>query len=132
VTSFIVALIAALLALGGVIWSGITHRRNLHYGLVVAMLVALTLSIWRARVWGHGLVFEGAAGTWQTVHRVAVVLTFALLPLVGWTGLRLARARGTAAADARPAHRRRAIQFVTALVAAALLGTVMTILARRV
>ena len=131
-TSFIVALVAALLALGGVIWSGITHRRSLHYALVVTMLVALLASIWRARVWGHDLVFEGAAGTWQTVHRVAVVLTFALLPLVGWTGLRLARARGAAAADARPAHRRRAIQFVLALVAAALLGTVMTVLARRV
>ena len=130
-TSFIVALVAALAALGGVIWSGLTHRRPLHYALVVVTLAALALSIWRARIWGRGLVFEGAAGTWQSVHRVAVVVTFATLPLVAWTGLRLARARGAAAADARPAHRRRAIQFVLALVAAALLGTVMTVLARR-
>ena len=131
-TSFIVALVAALLALGGVIWSGITHRRSLHYVLVVAVLVALTVSIWRARVWGHGLVFEGAAGTWQTVHRVAVVLTFALLPLVGWTGLRLARAKGAGAGAARAAHHKRAVQFVVALLVAAALGTVMTVLARRV
>ena len=131
-TGFVVALVATLLALGGVIWSGITHRRQAHYGLIVTMLVALVVTIWRARVWGQGLVFDGPAATWQLVHRIAVVLTFALLLLVGWTGLRLARARGAEAGAARAAHHKRAVQFVVALLVAAALGTVMTVLARRV
>jgi len=131
VTAFVVALVATLAALGGVIWSGITHRRQLHYALVVAMLAALGLSIWRARVWGHGLIFDGTSGHVQLVHRVAVVVTFALLPLVGWTGLRLAKARPAETATARAAHHQRAVQFVVALLAAAALGTAMTLLARR-
>ena len=130
-TAFVVALVATLAALGGVIWSGITHRRQLHYALVVAMLAALGVSIWRARVWGHGLIFDGASGKVQLVHRVAVVITFALLPVVGWTGLRLAKARPAEAAAARAVHHKRAVQFVVALVVAAALGTVMTLLARR-
>ena len=133
-TGFVVALVATLAALGGVIWSGVTRRRGLHYALVAAMLAALAVTIWRARVWGTGLVFEGASGSVQLVHRAAVVVTFALLPLVAWTGLRLARTTAAASAPgstARAAHRRRAVQFVVALLAAAALGTLMTVLARR-
>ncbi|HZL99433.1 MAG TPA: hypothetical protein VFD43_04190 [Planctomycetota bacterium] len=134
-TGFLVALVATLAALGGTLWAGLTRRRGLHYALVAAMLVSLGVTIWRARIWGAGLVFDGAAGSVQLVHRAAVVVTFALLPLVAWTGLRLARTPGLGSAPgspARAAHRRRAVQFVLALVAAAVLGTVMSVLARRV
>lgn len=130
--AFLVALAATLAALGGAIWAGVTHRRSAHYALVTAMFLLLGLAIWRARVWGSGLVFDGAAGTVQIVHRVAVVATFAIVPALVWTGVRLARERGEAAVGARrQGHRRAAVWFVVALVAAAALGTVMTVLARR-
>jgi hypothetical protein len=131
VIPFLVALAATLAALGGAIWAGVTHRRPAHYALVVAMFALLGVTIWRARVWGSGLIFDGAAGTVQAVHRAAVVATFAIVPLLAWTGVRLARARGAEAGARRPGHRRAAVGFVIALVAAAALGTLMTVLARR-
>lgn len=128
---FLVALVATLAALGGAIWAGVTHRRPAHYALVTAMFASLGVTIWRARVWGSGLIFEGAAYSVQMAHRVAVVATFALVPLLVWTGVRLARAPGDDAVAARARHGRQATWFVVALVAAAALGTVMTMLARR-
>jgi hypothetical protein len=131
VIAFLVALVATLAALGGAIWAGVTRRRSAHYALVTAMFVLLGLTIWRARVWGSGLIFDGASGSVQIVHRAAVVATFAIVPLLVWTGVRLARARGEAAVAPRAGHRRAAVWFIVALVAAAALGTLMTVLARR-
>lgn len=127
---FVVALAATLICLGGAIWAGLARRRKAHYALVVAMFATLLVTIYEARVWGSGLIFDGASGQVQVVHRAAVVITFALVPVLGWTGVRLARGPGETP-DARRKHRRAAVWFVVALVAAAVFGTLMTLLARR-
>jgi len=129
--AFLVALVATLASLGGALWAGITHRRQAHYALVTSTFALLGLTIWLARRWGTGLVFDGAAAKVQLVHRAAVVATFAIVPFLVWTGVRLARASGAAAEAARVRHGRQARWFIVALSAAAVLGTAMTLLARR-
>ena len=132
----LVSLVATVTALGVVVWSGITRRRTLHYTAVVAMLVLLGIAIWFAEQFGSKLEFTGTAGTVHTIHMGSVVLTFLALPLVAWTGLRLARAiKGSSAATGaeavkeRAGHRHSASVFVTLVVVTSILGALMTLLA---
>jgi hypothetical protein len=128
-TSMVVALAATVLALGGVVWSGIARRRSLHYQLIVVFLAALGVAIWRARVVGSGLRFEGVALLLHRVHMASVVLTFLVLPFLVVSGVRLARAVGPAAADRRPKHKTQAMRFVVLVLVTAVLGTLMTVFA---
>ncbi len=126
--TFLLALVATLALLGGVIASGVRRRRREHYALVVAFFVSLGVTIWRAEVMGAsggGLHFEAAA-TAQLLHRIAVGLTFALVPPLVVTGVRLARAEPEGDAGRRRSHRGMAVAFVTGVVVSALLGAVMT------
>jgi len=128
-TWMVVALAATVAALGAVVWSGITRRRSLHYKLIVVFAIALGVAIWRARVVGMGLRFEGVAGVLHRVHLSAVALTFIVLPFLVVSGVRLARAVGPAAATARLAHKKHAVRFVLLVVVTAVLGTLMTVFA---
>ena len=138
-SALLASLAATIAALAIVVWSGITRRRTVHYAAVVGMLGLLGVAIHFAERFGSQLEFTGAAGTVHSVHMVAVVLTFLALPLVAWTGLRLARAGRTGADRRAPAgpddpgqragHRRSAALFVTLVVITSSLGTVMTVLA---
>jgi len=126
--AFLLALLATLALLGGVITSGLRRRRRAHYVLVVAFFASLGVTIWRAEILGAsggGLNFEAAA-TAQLIHRVAVALTFALVPPLVGTGVRLARAAPEREAGRRKAHRAMAFAFVAGMVVSALMGTVMT------
>jgi hypothetical protein len=139
-----VALVATVGALGGVVWSGVTHRRAAHYRFVGLFVALLAVAIWRAEAFGRGLVFEGAAAVVRRVHMGAVAATFLALPFVAWTGIRLARGtpplhRGNSradgspvgAGDARRAHHRSAEIFVALVLITSALGTAMTLLATR-
>jgi hypothetical protein len=146
----ILGLAATLAALGGVIWSGITHRRAVHYRFITLFAVCLAFAIWRAEAYGRGLVFEGASATVRTVHMGAVAATFASLAFVLWTGVRLARGTrpaegahaaagpsaagttaGAAPASPRRAHHRASEIFVGLVLITSALGTAMTVLASR-
>lgn len=126
--SFCVALAAFVLALGVVIWSGTTRRRSAHYASVLAMLGILGWAIREAEIMGRGLVFDGLAGTIHKVHFVAVCLTFLLVPLLAWSGVRLARQESP---ERRLGHRKLASLFVVAVLVTTALGTAMTVLAHR-
>lgn len=126
--AFLAALLATLALLGGVIATGLRRRRRAHYVLVAAFFVTLGVTIWRAEVLGAaggGLRFEAAA-TAQLLHRIAVALTFALVPPLVGTGVRLARATPERDAGRRRAHRGVAIAFVAGVALSAVLGAVMT------
>ncbi len=125
------AVLGVVGALGGLIWSGITHRRSIHYACVVALLAFLALAIWRAEELGRGLLFEGTALTVHRIHFGAVIGTFLSLALVGVTGVRLARSRAADARDPRHAHKRQAEIFVLLVLITSALGTAMTWLATR-
>lgn len=127
--SLIVTLAATIAALGAVVWSGATHRRSLHYQLIVLMLVLLGLAIWRAEAYGATLVFEGLAATFKTIHFVFVALTFLCFPLLFVTGLRLARASTETDPPLRATHKQLATIFVLLILITAALGTTMTVLA---
>jgi len=132
VIALVVAVLAAVAALGGVIWSGATRRRHLHYTLVAAFFLALAAAVWRAELVGKGLVFEGAAASVHDVHDVVVSLTlFVALALLG-TGWRLARSPAALEPTRRRLHRGLASFFVVLVLASAALGTTMTMLARPV
>ncbi len=126
--AFLLALLATLALLGGVIATGVRRRRRAHYGLVVAFFASLGVTVWRAEVLGAsggGLNFE-AATTAQLLHRVAVGLTFTLVPPLVGTGVRLARASKDREPGRRRTHRGMAVAFVAGVVVSALLGAVMT------
>jgi hypothetical protein len=126
--AFLLALLATLALLGGVVASGVRHRRRAHYVLVVAFFASLGVTVWRAEVLGAaggGLHFEAAA-TAQLLHRIAVGLTFALVPPLVGTGVRLARATPDREPARRRTHRATAMAFVAGVVASAALGAVMT------
>lgn len=125
-TPFLVALAATVVALVVVVWSGAVHKRSLHYGAVVAMLGLLTWAIREAEIMGRGLVYEGTAGTFRTVHFVAVCATFLLLPVLVVSGVRLTRQEAPAR---RQLHKKLAMAFVVAVLVTTALGTTMTLLA---
>jgi hypothetical protein len=130
----VVALAVTVACLGGVVWSGITHRRDVHYRFIVAFLASLGVAIWRAEAYGEGLVFEGTSLTLHRIHMGAVAATALVLPAVVWTGVRLARPGGARAAgrgEPRPAHRRASTLFVLLILLTSALGTAMTLLATR-
>ncbi len=128
--SLVIALLGAVAALAGVVWSGATRRRHLHYALVVAFFLTLGVAVWRAALVGEGLVFEGAAATVHAVHDVVVsVAGVVAIALLG-TGWRLARAPAALEPGRRRLHRGLAGLFVLLVLAASALGTSMTVLAR--
>ena len=124
--SFLVALALTVVALAGVLWSGITHRRHAHYALIVAMFVALGWAIYEAERIGAHLVFDGTAGVFHKIHFVAVAIDTLLVPLLIVTGVRLARG---GAAEARASHGKLAKVFVVMVLVTCALGTAMTLLA---
>lgn len=124
--SFLVALALTVVALAGVLWSGITHRRHAHYTLIAAMFVALGWAIYEAERIGAQLVFDGAAGVFHKIHFVAVAIDTLLVPLLIVTGVRLARGGG---AEARASHGKLAKLFVAMVLVTCALGTAMTLLA---
>jgi hypothetical protein len=126
---FLVALGLTVLSLAGVIWSGVTARRSLHYGLVLATLGLLLWAIREARIMGKGLVYEGAAAVFQTIHFSAVAVTFLTLPVLVVTGVRLARKETV---RHRKAHRLLAWVFVGSVLVTTALGVAMTLLATQV
>ena len=128
-TSLVVALSATVLALGLVVWSGYRRRRRLHYASIVALLVLLATAIGLAERYGTQLVFQGTAATVRSIHFVAVTITFALLPLVVFTGVRLARAPTGTDSDRRATHSKVAALFVVCVVVTFGLGLTMTLLA---
>jgi hypothetical protein len=126
--AFLAALLATLALLGGVIATGLRRRRRAHYALVAAFFASLGITIWRAEVMGAaggGLRFEAAA-TAQLLHRIAVSLTFALVPPLLGTGVRLARAAPERETARRRTHRGMAFAFVAGVALSAILGAVMT------
>lgn len=126
--SFGLALLATLALLAAAIVSGVRRRRHEHYAYVTGFFAGLGVAIWRARVMGAaggGLHFEAAART-QFVHRIAVALTFAVVPFVVVSGVRLARAAASDEPLRRKSHRGAATAFVLGIVLSAVLGTVMT------
>ena len=128
-TSMVVWLVATVIALAAVVWSGAARRRALHYKLIVTMVACLCLAVWRAEAYGATLVFEGLAGTLHTVHMVSVSLTFLCIPFLVVTGLRLARSGADGAPSTRAPHKKLAYLFVALVVVTAALGTAMTALA---
>ncbi len=131
----VLSLLGTVAALGGVIWSGVTHRRTVHYRFVALFLGCLAIAIWRAETFGRGLVFDGTSSVVHTIHMGAVAATFLALPFVVWTGIRLARGTrpsdvGTGQ-DARRAHHRASEIFVGLVLITSALGTAMTMLASR-
>lgn len=123
------AIATVLLLLGVVLWSGVTGRRTLHYIVVVAMLGALYWAITKAEIVGELLVFEGLSRTLLQVHFVFVVADFLLIPLVAWSGIRLARAPENQSGIARMRHGKAAKVLVVSLVTTCILGSAMTLLA---
>lgn len=127
--SFVASLLLTVALLGAVIVTGLRRRRGAHYAGVAAFFASLGVTIWRAEVLGAaggGLHFEAAA-TAQLLHRIAVALTFALVPVLLVTGVRLARAAEAAEAARRRLHRQVAVAFVAGVLLSAVLGTVMTL-----
>lgn len=125
---FLASLLVTVALLGAVLATGLRRRRGAHYACVAAFFASLGVTIWRAEVMGAsngGLRFEAAA-TAQLLHRIAVALTFVLVPVLLVTGVRLARAPQAAQAARRVLHRRVAMAFIAGVVASALLGSVMT------
>lgn len=125
-TSFLVALALTVFALGGVVFTGITARRSAHYALVGVMFATLFWAIWEAERIGANLTFPGAAGVLHTLHFVVVAMDTLLVPLVLWTGVKLARSDDP---ETRARHGRMARYFVVAIVITCILGTGMTLLA---
>ena len=120
-------------ALGGVVWSGITHRRAVHYRFVSLFVACLAVAIWRAEVYGRGLRFEGTSAVVHAIHMGSVAATFVALPFVVVTGVRLARGtRRSGGGDPRRAHHRASEIFVGLVLLTSALGTAMTLLASRV
>jgi hypothetical protein len=110
-----------------VIATGARRRRGAHYKAVIAFFLSLGVAIWRARAFGAagGLNFAAAA-TSQLVHRIAIAITFLIVPFLVVSGVRLARATGAEAAGLRLWHKRLAMSFVVSFLITALLGVVMT------
>ena len=125
---FLFALALTLLALAGVIWSGLTRRRRMHYAGIVLMLVLLSWAIYEAEIMGKALKYEGVAATFRSIHFVAVALTFLTIPVLIWTGLRVAKEDTW---QRRRPHRLAAYFFVGIVVITATLGTAMTVSATR-
>ena len=123
------AIATVILLLGVVIWSGVTGRRILHYIVVIAMLGALYRAITKAEIVGELLVFEGLSKTLLQVHFVFVAADFILIPLVAWSGIRLARAPENQSGIARMRHGKAAKVLVISLVTTCILGSAMTLLA---
>lgn len=126
-THLVVALVTTVVVLAVVVASGITHRRQLHYGSVVAFFIALGWAIAVAERVGRGLVFDGAAGVVQMIHFGAVAGVFGMAPFLVWSGVKLAREEGLAR---RLLHRKLASAFLVLVLVACVLGTTMTVLAR--
>jgi hypothetical protein len=125
-TPFLLALGFTVVALVAVLWSGVTRRRNIHYGMVVVMLGLLAWTIREAEIMGAELTYQGAASVFRTIHFVAVTATFLIFPVLTVTGVRLAREE---TAKHRKAHRTFALIFLLSVVATTALGTTMTLLA---
>ena len=126
--SFALSLAATVALLGYVIVTGVRRRRSAHYAGVTGFFAVLGVSIWRARVFGAsggGLNFEAAATT-QLLHRIAIALTFLLVPFLVVSGVRLARAAGDGEPARRRVHHGLAIAFVTLFLLTSALGVVMT------
>ena len=127
--SFVLSLLATVVLLGFVIVTGVRRQRSAHYAGVTAFFAALGVSIWRARVFGAsggGLNFAAAATT-QLLHRIAIALTFVLVPFLVISGVRLAKATGADEPARRRTHHVLAIAFVTLFLVTAALGVVMTL-----
>lgn len=122
-TAFLSALGVTVVALVGVVWSGVTRRRSLHYALIASMFAALGWAIYEAELYGKELVFEGHAATLKAIHMAAVTVTFLLVPFLLVSGVKLARAEGAAA---RQRHGQLARWFVVSVVLTCMLGTAMT------
>lgn len=123
---FLVALALTVLALAAVIWSGVTARRNLHYGLLVVMLGLLAWAIREAEIMGAELIYNGAAAVFRAIHFTFVGLTFLTVPLLLVSGVRLAKKESP---KHRGAHRTLAWVFVGCVLITTALGTTMTLLA---
>ena len=125
---FVLSLLVTVGLLASVVVSGIRRKRNVHYASVTAFFVSLGLAVVLARAFGArggGLHFE-AAHTTQLLHRIAIGLTFLLVPFLVVSGVKLARARGADEPAIRKAHHGLAIGFVLLFLVTAALGTVMT------
>lgn len=125
-TTMVVALAVTVVALGAVLWSGVTRRRTLHYALVVGTLAALAWAIYEAEAVGRGLRFEGAAHVVKLVHFVGVGLTFAMVPAMLVSGVRLHRKDDP---PRRGVHGALAKAFLVVVLVTCALGTAMTMLA---
>ena len=126
--AFALSLLATVALLGFVVVTGLRRRRSAHYVGVTGFFAALGVSIWRARVFGAsggGLNFEAAATT-QLVHRIAIGLTFLLVPFLVVSGVKLAKAKGADEPAIRKAHHGLAIVFVVLFLVTSALGVVMT------
>jgi sulfite exporter TauE/SafE len=123
---FLFALALTLVALAGVIWTGLSRRRPLHYTLIVVMLGLLSWAIYEAEIMGQDLTYEGAAATFRKIHFGAVALTFLTIPVLLFTGVRVAKQDTW---QRRRPHRLAAYFFVGIVVITATLGTAMTVTA---
>jgi hypothetical protein len=125
---FALSLLVTVALLAVVVVTGIRHKRNAHYAGVTAFFASLGASIWLARAFGAsggGLHFEAAATT-QLLHRIAIGVTFVLVPFLVVSGVKLARAHGAEEPAIRKAHHGLAITFVVMFLLTSALGAVMT------
>src|SRR5262245_55120384 len=111
---FVLSLLLTVVLLAVVVVTGLRRRRSAHYAGVLGFFASLGLSIVLARAFGAangGLHFEAAATT-QWWHRRAILVTFALVPFLVVSGVKLARAKGADEPRIRKAHHGLAIAFV--------------------
>ena len=126
--AFGLSLLVTVALLAAVVVTGIRRRRSAHYATIVAFFASLGGTIWLARAFGAragGLHLEAAATT-QWWHRVAIIVTFALVPFLLVSGIKLARAKGADEPVIRRAHRGLAVSFVISFLVTSVLGAVMT------
>ncbi len=116
-----------VVALVATVATGVRGARGAHYTCVVVTLVALAVAIRFAGEVGSELEFHGLAATAKTIHFWVVPLDFLLLPVVAFSGIRLARSAPGDEPTRRAFHRKAAWTLVTLLVITVILGTTMTL-----
>jgi len=126
-TQLLISLSLTTAVLVGVIWSGLTRRRSLHYGGVVSLFACLAWAIYEAEQFGQQLSFEGPAAIVKQFHFGAVAIVFLTIPVLVVTGVRLSKNESM-----RPMHASVAKFFVVSVLVAGALGTAMTMMAEQV
>jgi len=109
VLTFILNLVVVVILLVATIVAGKQAKRTAHYRLVAGLLVGLVVAIWQAETLGRGWEFPEDR---TNIHLGFAFSALGTLPLVAWTGWRLAKGH------TRAHHRWAVIGFVGLTLAA--------------